>query len=108
MRVNRFVMPIIVIVALLSTMLMAQAAGSWSTSGKDSVDLETLTSADIKGWMTLQQVIDGMKISKEELYAAGNIPLDVPASTALKDLEPLVPDFSVTTLRDALASLPRK
>ena len=108
MRVNRFLMPLIVIVALLGTTLVAQATGFWSTSGKDSVDLENMSAADIKGWMTLQQVMDGMQITKEDLYAAGNIPLDVPTSTALKDLEPIVPDFSVTGLRDALASLPQR
>ncbi len=108
MRVSRFLMPLIVIVALLGTALIAQAAGLWSTSGRASTDLQSMTAADIKGWMTLQQVMDGLQISKEELYAAGNIPLDVPTSTALKDLEPIVQDFSVTALRDAVAALPPK
>jgi hypothetical protein len=104
MRVNRFLMPIIVIVVLLGTTLIAQAAGFWSTSGKDSVDLENMSAADIKGWMTLQQVIDGMKISKEELYAVGGIPLEVPTETALKELEGIVPGFEISTLRDKLAA----
>ncbi len=108
MRVNRFLMPIIVIVALLGTTLIAQATGFWSTSGRDSTNLQNMTAADIKGWMTLQQVIDGLQVSKEELYATANIPLDVPTSTALKDLEPLVPDFSVTALREAVTDLPMK
>ncbi len=108
MRVNRFLMPIIVIVALLGTTLIAQATGFWSTSGRDSANLQDMTAADIKGWMTLQQVIDGLQVSKEELYAAANIPLDVPTSTALKDLEPLVPDFSVTALRAAVTDLQMK
>src|SRR5512143_563679 len=105
MRVNRFLMPVIVIVALLGTTLMAQAAGFWSTSGKDSVDLENMSATDIKGWMTLQQVMDGMKISKEDLYTVGGIPLDVPTETALKDLEGIVPDFEISTLRDKLTAL---
>ncbi len=54
--------------------------------------------------MTLQQVMDGLKISKEELYAAGGIPLDIPSETALKDLEGIVPDFEISTLRDKLAA----
>ncbi len=108
MRVNRFLMPIIVIVALLGTTLIAQATGFWSTSGHDSTNLQNMTAADIKGWMTLQQVIDGLQVSKEELYAAANIPLDVPTSTALKDLEPLVSDFSVTALREAVTHLQLK
>ena len=104
MRVNRFLMPIIVIVALLGTTFIAQAAGFWSTSGKDSIDLENMTSADIKGWMTLQQVMDGLQISKEELYAVGGIPLDIPTETALKELEGVVPDFEISTLREKLAA----
>jgi hypothetical protein len=104
MRVNRFLMPIVVIVALLGTTLIAQAAGFWSTSGKDSIDLENMTPVDIKGWMTLQQVMDGLQIPKDELYAAGGIPLDIPTETALKDLEGVVPDFEISTLRDELAA----
>ena len=103
MRVNRFLMPIIVIVALLGTTFIAQAAGFWSTSGKDSIDLDNMTSADIKGWMTLQQVMDGLKISREELYAVGGIPLDVPTETALKELEGIVPGFEISTLREKFA-----
>jgi hypothetical protein len=104
MRVNRFLMPVIVIVALLGTTLIAQAAGLWSTSGKDSTDLENMSAAGIKGWMTLQQVMDGLNISKEELYAVGGIPLDISPETALKDLEGVVPDFEISTLRDKLAA----
>ncbi len=104
MRVNRFLMPAIVIAALLGTTLIAQAASFWSTSGRDSTVLESMTAADIKGWMTLQQVIDGLQISKEELYAVGGIPLEVPTETALNDLEGIVPDFEISTLRDKLAA----
>jgi hypothetical protein len=103
MRVNRFLMPIIVILALLGTTLIAQAAGFWSTSGKTSVDLNNMTAADIKGWMTLQQVMDGLKVSKEQLYAVGVIPLAIPVETALKELEGVVPDFEISTLREKLA-----
>jgi hypothetical protein len=89
---------------VIGTTFIAQAAGYWTTSGKDSIDLENMTSADIKGWMTLQQVMDGLNVSKEELYAVGGIPLDIPAETALKDLEGVVPDFEISTLRDKLAA----
>ena len=104
MRVNPFLVPIIVIAALLGSSLIAQAGGFWATSGRTSVNLENMTAVDLKGWMTLQQVMDGMKVSKEQLYAAGNIPLDVPTSTALKDLEGIVPDFEVSTLREKLGA----
>ncbi len=102
MRVNRFLVPLLVIVTLLGTTFIAQAAGFWSTSGKDSLDLENMSAADIKGWMTLQQVMDGLQVSQEELYAVGGIPLDAPPETALKDLEGVVPDFEISTLREKL------
>jgi hypothetical protein len=104
MRVNRFVLPIVMMVALLGTALVAQAAGLWSTSGRDATNLANMTPADVKGWMTLQQVMDGIGIAQAELYPLASIPMEVPPSTALKDLEPLVPDFSVTTLRDKLTA----
>lgn len=104
MRVNPFLIPIIVIVALLGSSLVAQVGGFWATSGRTSVDVNNLTAIDLKGWMTLQQALDGLKISQAELYAAGNIPLDVPLTTALKDLEALVPGFEVSLLREKLGA----
>ena len=99
MRINPFFMPILLIVALLGTTFTAQALGVWSTSGRDSVDVTKLTPADLKGWMTLQQIIDGLPISQTELYRVGGIPADTPPTTALKDLEAVI---SVTTLRERL------
>ncbi len=104
MRVNPFFMPIIVLVVLLGTVFAAQAAGFWSTSGRDTTDLAQMTPADIKGWMTLQQVMDGLNIPQQELYALASISMSVPPTTALKDLEPLVPGFEVSALRDALTA----
>ncbi len=102
MRVNPFVMPIIVIVALLGTVFGAQATGLWSTSSRTTTNLSEMTPEDIKGWMTLQQVMDGLRISQDELYTLGGIPGDISPATALKDLEALVPGFETSALRDAL------
>jgi hypothetical protein len=103
MRINPFAMPALVLVALFGTVFTAQAMGQWSTSGRIAIDPAKMTAADLKGWMTLQDVMVGLQISQEQLYAAGKIPTDVPPSTALNKLEALVPGFSVTTLRDALS-----
>jgi hypothetical protein len=94
-------MPILLIVALLGTVVAAQAIGKWSVSGRDTVDITKLAPADLKGWMTLQQVVDGLGISQSELYAIGNIPAETAPTTALKDMEAVV---SVTTLRDKLTA----
>jgi hypothetical protein len=100
---NKFLMPILVLAALLGSYLVAQATGFWAVSGKAMLDLENLTSsADIRGWMTLEQVIQGFGIPQAELYAALAIPAGLPASTALKDLEGIVEGFEVTKVREAV------
>ncbi len=104
MRVNRFLLPLFVIVALFGTVFVAQASGNWSVSGRTAIDPSPMTPADLKGWMTLQQVMDGLAISQSELYALGKIPTDVPPTTALKDLEKIVAGFETSTLRDALTA----
>ncbi len=108
MRINPFVMPVLIFAALIGTVLTAQGMGQWSTSGRVAIDASKMTAADIKGWMTLQEVMDGLQVSQPDLYAAGKLPADIPPSTALNKLEALVPGFSVTALRDTLtAQLPR-
>jgi hypothetical protein len=101
MRINSFLMPILLIGALLGTVFTAQALDVWSTSGRSAVDVANLKPADLKGWMTLQQVIDGLKISQKDLYEIGGIPADTPTDKALKDLEEII---EVSTLRDALTA----
>lgn len=104
MRLNPFLLPGLAIAIFFGTVLSAQAAGVWSTSGRDATVLDALTPADVKGWMTLQQVSDGIPIPRETLYALMEIPADIPPKTALKDLEPVMPGFEVSTLRDRLTA----
>jgi hypothetical protein len=104
MRVKPLLVPVLFIVALLGTVFIAQAAGAWSTSGRTTVNAEQLKPADVKGWMTLQQVSDGIGISQPELYALISISPDIPAATALKDLESIAPGFELTVLRDKLTA----
>lgn len=105
MRVNRFILPSFAILALLLTVWIAQVTGQWITSGKQLVDVENLTSTeDIRGWMTLQQVADGFGLDVAELYELLSIPEQTPPSTALKEMEGVVPDFEVTVVRDLLTA----
>ncbi len=104
MPVNRFFLPVVIIITLLGTMFGSQALGLWAISGRDTVDLEQIKPEDVKGWMTLEQIIDGVPIAQDELYGLVNIPASVPPSTALKDMEPLVPGFEVSAVRDALTA----
>ncbi len=101
MRVNRFLLPGLLILTLLGTVLAAQVAGVWTTGGRATANLEQIQPADIKGWMTLEQVSAGLHISQDELYTRAGIPAKVPPGTALKDLEDII---SVTTLRERLSA----
>jgi len=103
MRVNPMLAPALFVVVLIGSVLTAQLTGIWSISGRTTIDpTNQITASDIKGWMTLQQVIDGIPVPKEELYTLLQIPVDIPATTALKDLESLVPGFETSAVRDAL------
>lgn len=101
MSVNRYWMPALLLVVLLGTAFGSQALGVWSVSGRTAVALDQLAPADIKGWMTLEQVANGLAISLEDVYRIGGIPADVAPETALKELEAVV---EVSTLRELLAA----
>lgn len=104
MRVNKYLMPAVVLVVLLGTVAIAQATGNFVTSGKGMVDLANLAPEDIKGWMTWQNISDGFAIPVEELYALLNVPADIPPSTAIKDMETLLEGFETSDVREALAA----
>lgn len=104
MRVNAFFLPLVTLSFLLGSVWVTQATGMWSTSGREAIGTGALTPADIKGWMTLQQVADGLNVPLADLYALANLPTDLPPTTALKDLEKLVEGFETSLLRDRLAA----
>jgi hypothetical protein len=108
-RVNLVVYAALVLVLFLGVIETAKLAGVWSTSGKltasgEQVQITGTDPAEIKGWMTINDVITAYQVPKDEFYAQFKIPADLPVATPLKDIEPLVPDFSVTTVRDWLAA----
>ncbi len=102
MRINPFLIPVIFVALLLGTVYTAQQLGIWSTSGRTSVNLERFNPDDIKGWMTLQQISDGVGIPLKDVYQRANIPPDTPADTAVKDLEGILAGFETSALREAL------
>lgn len=104
MRVNKFSLPILTLLALFGAVFTAKAAGIWTVSGKQSIDVQSLSSAeDIRGWMSFEELSTGYNIPLPRLYQLLNIPDDIPPETALKDMEGLLPDFEVTVVRDLVA-----
>lgn len=103
MKVNKWLLPTLALVLMLGTVGVAQAMGLWQVSGKEMVDVEHLTSgADVKGWMTLQQVADGTGIETVTLYSALGLPAEIPPTTALKELEQIVAGFEVNVVREVV------
>jgi hypothetical protein len=93
------------LVALFGSYMVGKATGLWQVSGRDMVESGGMnTSDDIRGWMTLEQISEGYSIPLTELYNLLGLPADIPASTALKDLEQMIGGFEVSTVRSAVDS----
>lgn len=106
MKVNKWLLPVLALTLLMGTVGVAQALGVWQVSGKEMVNVDHLTSgADVKGWMTLQQVADGSNIDTVALYLALGLPAEIPPTTALKDLEQIVDGFEVSLVREVVDSV---
>jgi hypothetical protein len=91
MRVNKYLLPLIVVTALLGTVAVARATGYWQTSGRQMVNLqEGIHSSEIKGWMTLRDVSEGTGVPLDQLRLLLGLPPDTPDSLRMKDLEGVI------------------
>jgi hypothetical protein len=107
-HVSGLIYAALTLVLFFGTIQVTQYAGLWSVSGKltaegKPVQLTGADPAEVKGWMTIQAVLDAYQVDKDALYAEFSIPAEVPSGAALKELEEVAPDFSVTALRAWLA-----
>ena len=108
-HVNLTIYAALILVLFLGAIETAKLAGVWSTSGKltasgEQVQITGADPAEIKGWMTIEAVISAYHVPKEQFYTQFQLPADLPEATPLKDIEPIVPDFSVTAVREWLAA----
>lgn len=106
MRVNKYAMPVILIVAMFVVVLAAQATGSWQVVGSTQVVPLTTTGRPdpeaIKGKMTLEEIMTLCGIPQEALYSALKLSPDTPTSTQAKELEGKVQDFSIDVVRQVV------
>jgi len=105
MKASLWVAPVATVVILFGSGGTASLAGAWVTGGREQIaSAQRLAVDDIKGWMTIQQAADGLGVSVDDIItlidpeAAGNL---TPA-TAFKEIEAVVPGFSLATFRDEL------
>ena len=107
-KVNHYVYGVMTVVIFMGVILGAQALGLWSTSGKvdtsgKPVEITGKDPAEIKGWMLLGDIATAYNVPLSEIYAAFKLPADIPATTAIKDLEGKGENFSTTTLKAWIA-----
>jgi hypothetical protein len=103
-RVNIFIYMMIGLILFFGSCEGARLAGWWTTSGKVSVTGEAIKAtgadpAEIRGFMTVQEVLTAYDVSWAEFSKQFNIPSDTDLSSPLNTLEKKTPDFSVTKLR---------
>ena len=59
-----------------------------------------LTPEEIKGYMTLEDLSNGLKIDLDEVYKKLELPTSIPKETKLKDIKNTIPDFEVESARE--------
>ena len=89
---------------LFTPIWTAQATGFWTTSGRITGTGQVVVPtgsdpAEVRDWMTVDQIVDAYGVSRDELYARFDIPDETPSSTPLSSLEKVSDSFSVTALR---------
>ena len=61
-----------------------------------------ITPEEIKGYMTLEDLSNGLKIDLNEVYKKLDLPTSIPKDTKLKDISNTIPDFEVEGAREKL------
>ena len=107
MKVPIWIIPALTIALLFGSWGIGKAVGQWETSGRQQVvPGEQITVADIKGWMTIQQVADGLGLEPQEIITLLDAPdgVEIGPQTQFKELEELIPGFGLTTFRPVLTA----
>ena len=105
MKTTVWVAPVATLVIFFGSMGVASLTGSWVTGGREQVIATAQLSVDdVKGWMTIQQAADGLGLPGGTIIGLidpGNQAGLTPA-TAFKDVETVVPGFTLSGLREQL------
>ena len=97
-----------VLLALLAVLVVGSQTLGWfrttgqmtSSTGERVAPAAGAATSDIKGWMTVQQVLDAYPVTKKTLYAHFGVPAATPTTTTLSELkEGAVGTLDVPTLR---------
>lgn len=88
--------------------LLANTAGLYNVLPQPVAEGETISTEELKGYMTLEDVARYTGTSLEELYEILNLPGNIPPATKMKEVKDYVPDFEVSTARELLQQAGKK
>jgi ferredoxin len=94
----------LVIVIFFSGILLSKSIGIYTTLPEPIPASMTISIDEIRGYMTLKEVANGLKIDIRDLYEKLDIPEDVPAETKFKEVRNFIPEFSDEKAKDILRS----
>jgi ferredoxin len=82
---------------------ISELSGSYNLLPEPFTEETVITDVDtLKGYMTISEISAAMKINLEDVYKRMNIPENIPANTAMKELSELIPGFDFHDAREAL------
>lgn len=103
---NKSVKPIfvlsLVILLFFGGIGIAKLTGIYETTPPPITSETKLSVDEIKGYMTLQEVSQALKINLDDLYKKLNLSDSIPKDTKLKDIKNFIPDFEVEKAKEAL------
>lgn len=89
-RISKYIYGFLIIAILLGGIGIAKLVGVWEVSAKynlDGSEVVLIDVDDIKGYMSLDEVISSFNLDKEEMYQYMKFPADLPTSTLFKDIK---------------------
>ncbi|MDP2750208.1 MAG: 4Fe-4S binding protein [Nanoarchaeota archaeon] len=102
-KISPLTYAILILALIFSVILVAKLIGVWQSIPDIKADTAGNLNPDyIKGWMTLEQISKESKIPLETIIKDLNLPKDLPAETAIKDIKNYAPGFETEIIRTYL------
>lgn len=93
---------IVVIIIFFGGILSSKAMGVYETTKGKIPEGTQISTEEIKGYMTIEDVAKYTNIELKEVYIKMNIPESVPKNTMLKEVKNFVPNFETEKAKELL------
>ncbi len=98
---SSFVMTLVIVI-FFSGIMISKSVGIYNTVPEPIPAGKTISIDEIRGYMTLKEVANGLKIDLKDLYKKLNISEDVPEDTKFKEVRNFAPGFSDENAKEIL------